>query len=229
MILLIDNYDSFSYNLVRYLRLLGQEVVVARNDAVELAELANLCQAIVISPGPKTPAEAGECLAIVRSLASSKPMLGICLGHQVIYEAFGGLVVRAVKPVHGRTTPMQLAESALFAGIPDRTPFARYHSLIGQPASLPTCLQVIAWSPEQEIMAVAHREFCLFGVQFHPESVLSTAGFQLLANFLHSAGLPTPATLPTNDYTLSALTNITLEEESEEQPVVLPTAYSMLT
>lgn len=228
MILLIDNYDSFTYNLVRYLRLLGQEVVVARNDAVELAELADRCQALVISPGPKIPAEAGECLAIVRALAGCKPMLGICLGHQVIYEAMGGLVVRAVKPTHGRTTPMQLAETAIFAGIPNQTPFARYHSLIGQPASLPSCLEVIAWSPEQEIMAVAHREFALFGVQFHPESVLSTEGFQLLANFLRIAGLPTPTTLPTNDYTLSGLTNRAIEEESEEQPVVLPTAYSML-
>jgi anthranilate synthase component 2 len=155
-------------------------------------------------------------------------MLGICLGHQVIYEALGGLVVRAVKPMHGRTTPMQLADTPLFEGIPDQTPFARYHSLIGQTASLPKCLQVIAWSPEQEIMAVGHRDFPVFGVQFHPESVLSTAGFQLLANFLRLAGLTTPTSLPTNDYLVSALTNSELEAESDEHPVVLPTAYSML-
>lgn len=228
MILLIDNYDSFTYNLVRYLRLLGQEVVVARNDAVELIELAQRCQAIVISPGPKAPAEAGECLNMVRSLAGRKPMLGICLGHQVIYEALGGLVVRAVEPMHGRTTPMQLADTPLFEGIPDQTPFARYHSLIGQAASLPKCLQVIAWSPGQEIMAVAHRDSAVFGVQFHPESVLSTAGFQLLANFLHLAGLTTPDSLPTNDYLVSPLTNSEMEEKSDEPPVVLPTTYSML-
>ncbi len=228
MILLIDNYDSFTYNLVRYFKRLNQDVVVARNDSPELAERLLRCQAIVISPGPKAPVDAGGCLAVVREHAHRLPILGICLGHQIIYEAFGGTVVRATKPIHGRATPMQLGQSALFHDIPDQPRFARYHSLIACPDSLPHCLEVIAWSEHREIMAIVHREFPVYGVQFHPESVLSTEGYQLLANFLKIAQLDCPSLLPANDFVPNVASNLVVEEEPVELPVVLPAQYSLL-
>lgn len=191
MILLIDNYDSFTFNLSRYLQQLGLEVDVVRNDASELTQdLASRYRAIVISPGPKRPDDAGFCLAIVRRWSGILPMLGVCLGHQVICQSFGAKIVRAQRPMHGKKTEMKLRRSPLFEGIPSGLAFGRYHSLVADPNGFPEWLEVIAESPEGEIMATQHREHLTYGVQFHPESVLSTAGHQLLRNFANLAGLP---------------------------------------
>ncbi len=201
MILLIDNYDSFVFNLRRYLEQLGQVVVVARNDdPVLLEDLSSQYSAIVISPGPKAPSDAGHCLGIVEKWSGILPILGVCLGHQTIYQAFGGEIVKAHKPIHGKSSAIQLEPSRLFDGIEPETHFARYHSLVGSPDSLPDWLKVTAWSePDREIMAVEHREHPTFGVQFHPESVLSPAGHQLLRNFLLSTGQPHVGNLPDRD------------------------------
>ncbi len=219
MVLLIDNYDSFVFNLQRYFVRLGQAVLVMRNDDLRLAHvLTEACHgafkpfaslgaepsALVLSPGPKRPTDAGSCLELVQTFSCTMPILGVCLGHQVIYEAFGGQVVRAKMPVHGRASPMRLGTSRLFVGLPQgdgqaEVEFARYHSLIAQPESLPETLQVTAWSSDGQIMAVEHRSHATYGVQFHPESILSPHGYRLLANFLHISGLPTPAELPEVD------------------------------
>lgn len=200
MILLIDNYDSFVYNLRRYLLQLGQTVRVLRNDDTELLEdLAKKYAAIIISPGPKSPSEAGHCLEVVKQHSGRLPILGVCLGHQVIFEAFGGTVDRALKPVHGKSSPMHLEPSRLFSEVPNGTPFARYHSLIGTSDSVPQWLNVIARCPDDQVMGIEHREHPTFGIQFHPESVLSSLGHQLLSNFLHSDGLPVTAELPRSD------------------------------
>lgn len=219
MILLIDNYDSFVFNLQRYFVRLGQTVLVVRNDDVRLASILTEAHqsalnpfmplraeptALVLSPGPKRPCDAGYCHELVQTFSGNLPILGVCLGHQVIYEAFGGQVVRAELPMHGLASPMRLGASRLFAGLPqgDGAPeveFARYHSLIAQPTSLPQSLQVTAWSTDGQIMAVEHRSHTTYGVQFHPESILSPHGYRVLANFLHIAGLPTPANLPDVD------------------------------
>lgn len=220
MILLIDNYDSFVFNLQRYFVRLGQNVCVVRNDDPRLGEALGQARqqspnpfadwpteptAIVISPGPKRPADAGYCLEAVRTLSGKLPILGVCLGHQVIYEAFGGQVVRSGVPVHGRASPMRLEASPLFAGLPQGhaaadVDFARYHSLIAEPQSLPPQLQIIARSVDGHIMAVEHHQHATYGVQFHPESILSPDGYRVLHNFLKIAGLPVADRLPPADW-----------------------------
>ncbi|HLI34521.1 MAG TPA: aminodeoxychorismate/anthranilate synthase component II [Terriglobia bacterium] len=185
MILVIDNYDSFTYNLVQYLGELGAEVYVRRNDQTTLEEIQRLRpERIVISPGPKTPNEAGICLDLIRDFAGSKPILGVCLGHQAIGQAFGGKVVRAPQVMHGKTSLIHHDAKGVFAGLPNPFPATRYHSLIVERESLPSCLEISATSPEGLIMGVRHKEMKVEGVQFHPESVLTEAGKQLLANFL---------------------------------------------
>lgn len=202
VIVLIDNYDSFLHNLARYFVRLGQDVRVLRNDSPEIdAAMGGNCQGIVLSPGPCGPGSAGRCLEIVSRWSGKLPILGVCLGHQVIYEAFGGTVARAAAPVHGRSTSIRLGESRLFESIPAVESFARYHSLVGLESSLPSCLRVTARSLDsEEIMAVEHVQDPTFGVQFHPESVLSSSGYQMLSNFLQLAGLDVPSKLPANDW-----------------------------
>ncbi|MGH7523824.1 MAG: anthranilate synthase component II [Gemmatimonadales bacterium] len=195
MLLVLDNYDSFTFNLVQYLGELGADPSVARNDRISVAEaLARKPDAIVISPGPCTPGEAGIAVELIRSAASERiPVLGVCLGHQAIAEAFGGDVVRANRQMHGKTTDVVHDGSELFAGIPSPVTAMRYHSLIVAPENLPSELAITAWSadraPGAEIMALRHRSAPVWGVQFHPESVGTTAGKRLLVNFLGLAGI----------------------------------------
>ena len=196
MILVLDNYDSFTYNLVQYLGALGTNPVVYRNDAITVdGVLALKPAAVVISPGPCTPAEAGIAVPLVRSLAGRIPLLGVCLGHQAIGEAFGGKVVRADRLMHGKTCPVAHEGDELFEGIPSPFTAMRYHSLVVERQSLPPDLVIIAWSGDQprrqEIMAMRHHEFPVYGVQFHPESIGTEHGNQVLRNFLHLAHLPT--------------------------------------
>jgi anthranilate synthase component 2 len=184
-LLLIDNYDSFTYNLWHYLGELGAEVKVARNDALSADQaLAMRPQAIVISPGPCDPDRAGICLELIAKAAGRVPVLGVCLGHQAIGQAFGGKVVRAPQPVHGKTSAIHHAEKGLFQGLP--TPFkaTRYHSLVVDQATLPACLERTAWTEDGLIMAVSHRTLNVHGVQFHPESIASEHGHSMLRNFL---------------------------------------------
>lgn len=188
-VLMIDNYDSFTWNLVQYLAELGAEVDVRRNDAVTLDEIAAMAPAaIVISPGPCTPAQAGISVPAVRRFAGRIPMLGVCLGHQAIGAAFGAAIVRAPRIMHGKTSPIHHDGSGVFAGLPNPFEATRYHSLVIDPATLPACLVRHAWTAEGEIMGVRHVEYDLEGVQFHPESILTTAGKALLANFLRRLG-----------------------------------------
>ena len=190
MILMIDNYDSFTYNLVQYLGELGAEVETVRNDAIDVAGIRALApEGVVISPGPCTPNEAGISLAVVRELGGEVPILGVCLGHQAIGQAFGGEVVRARAVMHGKTSMMHHAGVGVFAGLPNPFEATRYHSLIVARESLPECLEITAWteSPEgefDEIMGLRHRELPIEGVQFHPESILTRSGHDLLRNFL---------------------------------------------
>jgi para-aminobenzoate synthetase component 2 len=189
MLLVLDNYDSFTYNLVQYAGELGAEPTVYRNDALTTEEaLALQPEAIVISPGPCTPREAGISISLIQAAAGRVPVLGVCLGHQAIGQAFGGDVVRAERLMHGKTTNVANDGHALFDGIPSPVEVMRYHSLVVAPDSLPRELQIIAWSsdrePGREIMALAHRTYPVYGVQFHPESVATTEGKRLLANFL---------------------------------------------
>jgi anthranilate synthase/aminodeoxychorismate synthase-like glutamine amidotransferase len=196
MILLIDNYDSFVYNLARYLREMGCETRVVRNDAVSIDEVRKLSpRAIVISPGPCTPSQAGISVELVRAVSDRIPTLGVCLGHQAIGEALGGQVARAPRPVHGTRCRVDHDETGLFAGLPSPLSAGRYHSLCVVEKSLPDTLRVTARSDDGVIMALAHRTLPLFGVQFHPESVLSECGHRLLSNFLTLAGVAntTPA------------------------------------
>ncbi|MEM8732888.1 MAG: aminodeoxychorismate/anthranilate synthase component II [Planctomycetota bacterium] len=209
MILLIDNYDSFTFNLQRYLRQLGVRVHVVRNDATELDEsLTRLYSAIVISPGPKSPAEAGKCLSVIKQWSGKLPILGVCLGHQSIYESFGGKVIRSNQPIHGRSTPVHVVDSTLFEGIQDGTRFARYHSLVCDPATLPDSLRVAATSEDSQIMAIEHRQHATFGVQFHPESVLSLDGHRLLRNFLHLSRISTPTWNPDEEKDCPSLLDV---------------------
>jgi anthranilate synthase/aminodeoxychorismate synthase-like glutamine amidotransferase len=190
MILLIDNYDSFVHNLARYMRRLGVETRVVRNDDIQVQQIRELRpQAVVISPGPCTPLEAGCSLSVVRELAGEIPLLGVCLGHQAIAAAFGGKIVRAPQPMHGRASRITHDERRLFANLPSPLTVGRYHSLVIDQASLPTELQVTARASDGVIMAIEHRSQPIWGVQFHPESILSVGGFTLLANFLTMAGL----------------------------------------
>lgn len=185
MVLIIDNYDSFTYNLVQYLGELGAEVEVRRNDQVTLAEIERMApKRIVISPGPKTPTEAGICLELIKTFTGRTPILGVCLGHQAIGQAFGGKVVRAPEIMHGKTSMVSHDGKTVFAGLPNPFPATRYHSLIVERASLPACLEITATSPDGLIMGLRHTAAKVEGVQFHPESILTDAGKQLLGNFL---------------------------------------------
>ena len=188
MLLVIDNYDSFTYNLVQYLGELGAEVVVRRNDAVTVEEIAGMAPAaIVLSPGPCAPAQAGVTVEVIRSLGSRIPMLGVCLGHQAIGEAYGGRVVRAARAVHGKTSRIDHDGQDLFAGLPSPLEVGRYHSLVVERSTLPPTLRVVATSADDpdEIHALRHVTHPVWGVQFHPESVLTPNGKLLLRNFLH--------------------------------------------
>lgn len=186
MLLLIDNYDSFTWNLYQYFCELGAEVVVKRNDELTLSDISALApEKLVISPGPCTPTEAGISLAAIAHFAGQLPILGVCLGHQAIAQAFGATIVRAEKVMHGKTSAITHNNSGVFNGLNNPLTVTRYHSLVIDPATLPDCFDVTAWTDKQEIMGIRHRELELEGVQFHPESILSEQGHQLLANFLN--------------------------------------------
>lgn len=202
MILLIDNYDSFVFNLARYLRELGCETEVVRNDALSVEDArAGRPEAIVLSPGPCSPAEAGICVELVRRLSGALPILGVCLGHQAIAAAFGGRIERAPEPVHGRSSPVTHSGVGLFAGLPSPLTAGRYHSLIVSEAALPSELQVTCRSTDGLVMGLQHASQPTFGVQFHPESILTSGGHRLLSNFLQLAGCapgppPAPESVP---------------------------------
>jgi anthranilate synthase/aminodeoxychorismate synthase-like glutamine amidotransferase len=188
-VLMIDNYDSFTYNLVQYLGELGADVAVHRNDAITLDEVAAArVDGVVISPGPCTPREAGVSVPLIQRFAGELPILGVCLGHQAIGAAFGGEIVRAPRIMHGKTSPIHHDGTGVFAGLPDPFEATRYHSLVIAPESLPAVLARTAWTDEGEIMGVRHRTLSVEGVQFHPESILTTHGKQLLGNFLARLG-----------------------------------------
>jgi anthranilate synthase/aminodeoxychorismate synthase-like glutamine amidotransferase len=198
MILLIDNYDSFVYNLARYLERLGQATQVVRNTQIDVAGAERLRpSALVLSPGPCAPAQAGCSLELVRRLHEKLPILGVCLGHQIIAEALGGRVVRARQPVHGRTSSIAHDGRGIFAGLPNPLEGCRYHSLAVDEASLPEALEVAARAPDGTVMAIRHRRLPVVGLQFHPESILTDCGYALLAAFLRQAGLGVPKTAPT--------------------------------
>ena len=190
MLLMIDNYDSFTYNLVQYLGELGVEVRVVRNDELTVEQVAALTpERIVISPGPCTPNEAGISVPVIREFAGRVPILGVCLGHQSIGQAFGGNIVKAKMVMHGKTSPVHHSGSGVFSGLPDPFQATRYHSLVIEQQSLPACLEITAWTEDrdggiEEIMGVRHRTLDVEGVQFHPESILTEQGHELLANFL---------------------------------------------
>jgi anthranilate synthase/aminodeoxychorismate synthase-like glutamine amidotransferase len=187
MLLLIDNYDSFTYNLAQYLTELGAEVRVARNDALTVDEIVRLHPShLVISPGPGTPDEAGVSLAAIRQLAGTLPILGVCLGHQAIGQAFGGRVVRAPRVMHGKISEVLHEGRGVFRDLPSPLVATRYHSLVVEPETLPACLMVTARTDRGEIMGLEHRELPVFGVQFHPESIMTPEGKRLLGNFLAS-------------------------------------------
>jgi anthranilate synthase/aminodeoxychorismate synthase-like glutamine amidotransferase len=185
VILLIDNYDSFTFNLVHFFGDLGAVCVVKRNDALSVAEaLALEPEAIVLSPGPCTPNEAGICVALVKAAAGKLPIFGVCLGHQAIGQAFGAVVMRAREPVHGKTSPIRHEGSDIFAGLPDPFTATRYHSLVVQASSLPAALIPTAFTEDGTIMGLRHASLPIFGVQFHPESIATSHGHEILANFL---------------------------------------------
>ena len=190
MLLMIDNYDSFTYNVVQYLGELGAEVVVVRNDEIAVTDIAAMSpEKIVISPGPCTPNEAGISMEVIREYAGKLPLLGICLGHQSLGQVFGGRVVRARQVMHGKTSPIYHRSEGVFAGLSQPFEATRYHSLVVERDSLPDCLEVTAWTQNEagevdEIMGLRHRELAVEGVQFHPESILTAHGHDLLRNFL---------------------------------------------
>lgn len=186
MILMIDNYDSFTYNLVQALQVIGEEVEVFRNDRINLADMERLePAAIVISPGPGTPEQAGISVEAIRHLGPRVPVLGVCLGHQAIATAFGGKVIRAGRIMHGKVSSIGHDGKSIFEDVPNPFEATRYHSLIADRESLPDCLEVNAWTGEGEVMGLRHREYMVLGVQFHPESILTKAGIQIIKNFVH--------------------------------------------
>lgn len=185
MILMIDNYDSFTYNLVQYLGELKTEVVTHRNDKISVADIEAMNpERIVISPGPCTPNDAGISLEVLEKLAGTRPILGVCLGHQSIGQAFGGKVIRAPQVMHGKTSMIHHDDAGIFAGLPNPFQATRYHSLVVERESLPDCLEVSAWTEDGLIMGLRHKELTVEGAQFHPESILTPSGHDLLANFL---------------------------------------------
>ncbi len=187
MLLMIDNYDSFTYNLVQYLGELGQDVQTWRNDEISIEHIEQLApERIVISPGPCTPNEAGISVPLLQHFAGKLPILGVCLGHQSIGAAFGGRIVRSREVMHGKTSPVEHTSVGVFRGLPSPYTVTRYHSLAIERTSLPDCLEVTAWTADGEIMGVRHREFAIEGVQFHPESILTEHGHALLKNFLEA-------------------------------------------
>jgi anthranilate synthase/aminodeoxychorismate synthase-like glutamine amidotransferase len=196
MILLIDNYDSFVYNLARYVRELGEEPLVRRHDALTVEDILSLAPShVIISPGPCSPSEAGISTDVVRRVGPTIPVLGVCLGHQCIGAAYGGEIVRAGRPMHGKTSRIHHGGTGLFTGLPSPFQATRYHSLVIAPASVPEELEVVATADDGEIMAVRHRRHPVVGLQFHPESVLTEHGYRMLDHFLH--GVPaTPRALP---------------------------------
>ncbi|MHC4404854.1 MAG: anthranilate synthase component II [Planctomycetota bacterium] len=214
MILLIDNYDSFVYNLARYFERLGHRTHVRRNTAVDAALAHRLRpQAVVLSPGPCTPREAGASLEIVRELHARVPILGVCLGHQAIGEALGGRIVRAREPMHGRTSWIHHDGRGVFSSLPNPLLGCRYHSLVVDQTALPDCLEVSARAADGTVMGLRHRQLPVVGLQFHPESILTDTGYRLLASFLRLAGLTVPARLPEIDTEL---------RESPRRPVPVP-------
>jgi len=192
MILVIDNYDSFTYNLVHYLIELGAEVEVVRNDAIGVGQAMGMgADALLLSPGPCTPNEAGISLELIAAAAEAKlPLFGVCLGHQAIGQAFGGAVVRADKVMHGKTSPVSHEGTGVFAGLPSPFEATRYHSLVVRESDLPACLEITARTPDGAIMGLRHKELPIHGVQFHPESIATQHGHQLLGNFLDLARVP---------------------------------------
>ncbi|MCA9232641.1 MAG: aminodeoxychorismate/anthranilate synthase component II [Planctomycetales bacterium] len=212
MLLLIDNYDSFVHNLARYFERLGQETVVVRNDALDIAKVFELQpSAIVLSPGPCTPDEAGVSLGLVREFHDKLPILGICLGHQTIAAALGARVLRSNEPMHGRTSSVHHGKTPLFSQIPSPFTACRYHSLVVDPQTLSKRMLVTARTDDGTVMAIEHVEYPVFGVQFHPEAVLTEHGYQLLANFLSLAGLSIGEDV-------ACLTVSELRTEKEEMP-----------
>ncbi|TMB68683.1 MAG: aminodeoxychorismate/anthranilate synthase component II [Chloroflexi bacterium] len=188
LVLVIDNYDSFTYNLVQYLGELGEDVMVRRNDEITLAEIAPLSPvAVVLSPGPGTPSDAGICKDLLVELGPTLPILGVCLGHQCLGEAFGGTVRRASQVMHGKVSRVTHAEQSVFRGIPSPFAATRYHSLVVDRENLPADLEVTAWTDDGTVMGLRHRQYPLAGVQFHPEAILTEHGHELLANFLQDA------------------------------------------
>ncbi len=185
MLLMIDNYDSFTYNLVQYFGELGEEVLTVRNDDITLSEISQLNPArICLSPGPCSPKEAGICINLLKEFSGKYPILGVCLGHQAIGEAFGGNIIRAKEVMHGKTSQITHTGVGVFKDIPSPYTVTRYHSLAIERSSLPDCLEITAWTNDGEIMGVRHKQFDIQGVQFHPESILSEHGHALLKNFL---------------------------------------------
>ncbi|MDW7534823.1 MAG: aminodeoxychorismate/anthranilate synthase component II [Candidatus Nitrotoga sp.] len=185
MLLMIDNYDSFTYNLVQYFAELGADVIVHRNDEITLEQIEALQpQHIVISPGPCTPNEAGISVATIQRFAGRTPILGVCLGHQSIGQSFGGRIVHAKRLMHGKTSPILHSDEGVFRGLPNPLTATRYHSLVIERAALPDSLEVTAWTEDGEIMGVRHKTMSVEGVQFHPESILTECGHEMLANFL---------------------------------------------
>ena len=185
MLLMIDNYDSFTYNIVQYFGELGEDVRTVRNDEVTIQEIAAMKpDRICISPGPKAPSDAGVSVDVIKEFGGKLPILGVCLGHQAIGEAFGGKIIRAKQVMHGKTSKIAHTGEGVFKGLPSPFTVIRYHSLAIERASLPACLEVTAWTDDGEIMGVRHKEFDIEGVQFHPESILSEHGHAMLKNFL---------------------------------------------
>ncbi|AIM17476.1 MULTISPECIES: aminodeoxychorismate/anthranilate synthase component II [Neobacillus] len=190
MIFMIDNYDSFTFNLVQYLGELGEELLVKRNDQTTIEEIAELNpQYLMISPGPCSPNEAGISLQAIKTFAGKIPIFGVCLGHQSIAQAFNGEVVQAERLMHGKTSDMYHDGMTIFQGLPNPFPATRYHSLIVKRETLPDCFEISAWTKEGEIMAIRHKELPIEGVQFHPESIMTTSGKKLLQNFVHHYGM----------------------------------------